>query len=495
MRINKIILLFLLLLIMPSRAWSQTAGWEKTITIKDKNGIQPDIAGKKNNLYVVYSAGLRDQYGICLVQSSNRGQDWSKERTVAAALLKPDNLTVICVNDKQYIFWIDFRDGNNEIYFTCSREGDPVGFEKAINITRNKSDSINFTVRASGEMIYLVWSDNRTGDYELYCKVYNVNEKQWGDETAVTKFSGGSLDSGLLALMGELHLVWQQKDGQDWRIMYSQSQDGKDWTSPVPVSGGLEKASDPVILSTADGLLAVFRAENNSQADIYSALYDVIQDKWTSAVPVFMDLRIEKDPVCVSASSGLYLFGLSLFESSDQVFCSESRDRGLTWSSKADLTQAKEGIKNFKVNYSTLDDNIYLVWEQGDNGKICLKSMDRSCPAPVIANASHKQDEWSSRQDFRISWTVPDDTSGIRDFSYVLDQNPETIPDLFLAEYPVREASFYNVGDGIWYFHLKARDKADNISATIHYKVMINSRLYASSEKYYIIKYGDTLWD
>lgn len=492
---KSVFLFFFLLTALPFSGGAQSAFWERTVLLKAGSGFQPDIAARQRILYAVYAGRRDDRPDIYLVQSSDEGRNWSAEQRIASSPMAVENLSVLHADNRLFVFWTDFREGNNEVYFTSSRDGRMNEFDREQNITRNRSDSIDFTVRASGENIFLVWADNKTGLYELYCKIYDVGKKRWLEERAVTRYSGGSLRPQLLTLMDELHLVWQQKDGPDLSIMYSRSSDGRAWSDPVSVSRGLERSGSPAIAATPDGLTIVFSAENSGQADIYSALYDVVQDKWTVPVPCTADLQVEKEPVLVSTAEGFFLFGRNLSDKQDGIFCIESHDRGLTWSSKYILSQEGETVKNWKVCPDTLNDSIYLIWEEGKEGRICFRSMDRFCPAPVITTASHKQDEWSSKKDIKIAWSVLNDNAGIRDFAYALDQNPETAPELFLAEYPVQEASFYNTGDGIWYFHLQARDRGGNVSAVTRYKIMINSQLYASSEKYYIIKYGDTLWD
>ncbi len=103
--------------------------------------------------------------------------------------------------------------------------------------------------------------------------------------------------------------------------------------------------------------------------------------------------------------------------------------------------------------------------------------------APVISSPTHTENDWESDNNPIFNWTEPDDNgydSGIRAYSYVLDTDPNTIPD----EIPegdtqnlsdVRSAAYNNIIDGTLYFHVRAQDNAQNWGATDHYKIMVDS--------------------
>ena len=63
------------------------------------------------------------------------------------------------------------------------------------------------------------------------------------------------------------------------------------------------------------------------------------------------------------------------------------------------------------------------------------------------------QDSWYNNNTPVLSWERDPDVDG---FSYVLDNKPGTIPDNIEKTKDV-SASFENLPDGLWYFHIKAR--------------------------------------
>ena len=96
-------------------------------------------------------------------------------------------------------------------------------------------------------------------------------------------------------------------------------------------------------------------------------------------------------------------------------------------------------------------------------------------PAPTISSASYPdENEWYSDDNPLFTWTTPPDTSGVDCYSYTLDQPSITTPD---TECDTTENSVWysDVSDGIWYFHVRAKDNAGNWGSADHYKVKIDT--------------------
>lgn len=104
--------------------------------------------------------------------------------------------------------------------------------------------------------------------------------------------------------------------------------------------------------------------------------------------------------------------------------------------------------------------------------------------APTVTSSTHpNQSHWYTPSDGTnfnnptFSWTGLTDISGINGYSYVLDQNPTTVPDT-TSEGTATSKSYTNVGgggSGVFYFHIRARNGAGLWSTTRHYKIQIDA--------------------
>jgi hypothetical protein len=90
---------------------------------------------------------------------------------------------------------------------------------------------------------------------------------------------------------------------------------------------------------------------------------------------------------------------------------------------------------------------------------------------PKVYSSTHPdQNKWYKNNNPTFSWEKEE---GVTDFSYSLDQDPVGVPDND-SEGETTSISYSNVGDGIWYFHIKAK-KTNIWGGTSHYVVKIDS--------------------
>ncbi|MDD5065819.1 MAG: hypothetical protein PHF84_02105, partial [bacterium] len=442
------------------------SGWELNKVLVKNDGSKPVICCNKNNVFVAYVKKVIDNSEIFFISSTNNGFTWSEEKQITRMPGSSEDPKIVFVDNKIYIVWSDFNDGNAEIYFTYSKDKNGSEFEPPQRVTFNPSDSIQPFLSSTGFKLILFWSDDRNGDYEIFTKMYDPLVNKWEEvDTQITRFSGGSFYPYSIAVMDEIHLVWQKKDGEVWRVLYSKSGNGKVWDKPVDVSEGLESAYDPRMVYYTDGLKVIFQAQKGTELNLYINTYDDMSSHWLIPMAITKDINIERDPHVIGTGNGLYAMWFDYSEGQNDIFSSFSTNEGLLWSDKANVSDTPDNSRNLDTSYDSVNDNIYTVWEEGETGGIMFTSKDKSCPTPLIISSSHSSNDWSYDKDIVFKWTIGEDISGIKDYAYLIDDRPDTEPDLFLAEYPVDTAKFYNVKDGIWYFHLRARDNMNNTSS------------------------------
>lgn len=98
--------------------------------------------------------------------------------------------------------------------------------------------------------------------------------------------------------------------------------------------------------------------------------------------------------------------------------------------------------------------------------------------APSVFSSTHPDpDKWYNNKNPQFSWTLPFGVNGASVyFSESPTSNPGPAPDgLFIAK------SYENVGDGIWYFHIKFRNSYGWGPIT-HFKIQIDNTLPAPFE-------------
>ena len=230
-------------------------------------------------------------------------------------------------------------------------------------------------------------------------------------------------------------------------------------------------ATDNLDISSSDDTDGPFTVDN------------VAPHHWRDFTPI--DCVADRTPDCTIEAKDITA-GLDV----SAAYYKYSTDEGTTWSgwisascTGSDGTTSYQTITASAVPFnqdSGMQNKIKFkiddaVGNTGESGEYTVKIDATDPPAPVTSSSTHPdEDEWYSGNDPSFTWTTPFDTSGIDCYSYVLDQSSTTTPDT-TCEPAGNSISYTDVADGIWYFHLIAKDNAGNWGSADHYRVKIGS--------------------
>jgi hypothetical protein len=114
-----------------------------------------------------------------------------------------------------------------------------------------------------------------------------------------------------------------------------------------------------------------------------------------------------------------------------------------------------------------------------ETDKTCTVRIDTTAPSAIsgLASSTHPvQANWYSNNTPAFTWsasTDPAPSSGVKGYSYVLDQTSNTTPDTTTETTGLSYTSG-TVANGTWYFHIRTVDNAGNGGATTHYTVNVD---------------------
>jgi hypothetical protein len=324
---------------------------------------------------------------------------------------------------------------------------DELSLGAAFAVSENGTNWSNFTPLVSGgalSYIYLPHHRVHNGiDYvafqasppeSRYYQLYLVNSvdggSSWSEPKRISDFSDTSINENgdpelhdnqrpfLYSKNGELSLVWERRFGTNTppQIFYAPVEpDGR-------VDGTVERITDGFNVARNPGMTEAYGKEI------------------------------------------LYWFDNSKGE--NRIFVA-SRE-GIRWQ-RQDVS-IMDGVSVFPAHLLQ-DGELYLFWENNfqNSSRVVLLAPDRSAAAPRIQPLDFPLAAPARQDSYSISWTLPDDSSGISGFAYSLDRDPQGRPAerLMLLRRENRRFSGVLTEDGSWYFHLIARDYAGNWSETV----------------------------
>lgn len=94
----------------------------------------------------------------------------------------------------------------------------------------------------------------------------------------------------------------------------------------------------------------------------------------------------------------------------------------------------------------------------------------------VISLSHPNQNQWQALNDVGMSWQITGSPSvGVQDYFYTLNKEPQADPGLNNKTQET-SASFEDVEDGVWYFHIKALFTNGDYSDIAHYRVLLDTQ-------------------
>ena len=92
-----------------------------------------------------------------------------------------------------YIVWTDETTGNGDIYFKTSLDKG-ITFSSVENLSNNTGSSVSPRIAVSGNNVYVVWTDNTTGNGDVYLKASSDNGLKFKGKKILGKNIGNSID-------------------------------------------------------------------------------------------------------------------------------------------------------------------------------------------------------------------------------------------------------------------------------------------------------------
>lgn len=139
------------------------------------------------------------------------------------------------------------------------------------------------------------------------------------------------------------------------------------------------------------------------------------------------------------------------------------------------------------VEFSGLSDGLWTLHvvskdaagNVGAEAAHCSIRIDTEARPPILSSSSHpNQEEWSRQPSVEMSWEAPEDLSGIANYYWLFDAEPDTVPTAHSGHRSSENRARVEASeDGIWYFHVVSQDRAGNVGrVATHYKIRIDSK-------------------
>jgi len=170
-----------------------------------------------------------------------------------------------------WVVWSSNRNGNYDIYYKVY---DGVSWSPYYNLTTDPNiDELPSIMQTDGT-IWLTWSTNRTGNFDIFYKNSTNNGTTWSPDTPLPDpVAEDDRDPSIVETTdGEIWFVWSRNNDIYYKIY-----NGTDWSPDIPLTSDPDILDlYPSIMQASNGKIWVVWDSDriSDQSDIYYRIYD-----------------------------------------------------------------------------------------------------------------------------------------------------------------------------------------------------------------------------
>jgi hypothetical protein len=265
-----------------------------------------------------------------------------------------------------WIFWSRNNAENYDIFYTISFD-EGLSWYPETRLTEDSAANTGVSVlQASNGSIWLVWSSDRTGSYEIFYKTSPDFGASWSNDTQLTFDSSFNLKPEVYQLSnGSIWVLWHSDRSGDYELyLKTYSDAGSSWSSATRLTADASIDKMPSVFETSDGLIwIVWSSDRTGKGDLYCMAYN--GSAWSEATQLTSGPNIDTNPNAVKTLDGKIWIFFSSRQSSesatDDVYYMCSSDNGVTWSGDVQFTTDSYDDM-WPSAIQARDTRIWLVW-------------------------------------------------------------------------------------------------------------------------------------
>lgn len=487
---KKLYIIFLLFFIIPLTIYSYPQGWSADKFIS--HGEMPQIFNNNNIIGITFLVKKPNQTSVYIKLSNDKGDNWSPPEILVNKIGKRfeyitstvnDNILYICWGEDDGFLYLLKYNLTNSLIISKQKLSDIKPFACLPKIVTDEEKNIHlFYHRELNEVFTLYhivsfdkcrsWSKSHKIVEKIssqVCGIFFPDVKFWGDY---------------------IFIIWQNRQTQKKEklinddLYFTYSTDlGQTWEVPERLTDNKYNNSRPSLILNYkfQTIYIIWESDKQKDWDIFIGKGEILskdnieweeEDSFQIISDTSTDSYFSKP---ILKDNNIYIFWYDFRKRKNQLFYRIFNPQTEQLSGEIQLTDTKTHSR--KPEITLLSNAFYLVWEEKHKNYsgIYFKKQDTEIKKPVIYSPTHPTDKWTRKKNVIIRAHTIQDESGIKGYSYALDNESSTIPDIINYNTKEFNMGFQNVISGISYIHLRAIDNHDNWSETAHYEIKIDT--------------------
>jgi len=356
-KFGQFISVLVLLLLFSTIAYGTTWTTNKRLTNNAGSAFYPAIAVDGSNIYVVWEDDTPGNREIYFKKSIDEGVTWSPNKRLTNNAGDSSYAAIAVDGSNIYVVWSDDISGNYEIYFKKSIDG---------GATWSTNKRLTYTgylpaIAVDGSNVYVVWNNHTGRHWEIYFKMSDDGGVTWSTNKRLTYAAGISNNNNpVIAVDGSnIYVVWEDDTPQ---IYFKKSVDGgATWSTNKRLTNSARGSDYPAIAVGGSNIYVVWEDDTPWNEEIYFKTSADGGATWTANKRLTNNAGYSTNPVIAVDGSNIYVVWEDDTPGNWEIYFKMSDDGGVTWSTNKRLTNNAGYSNNPAI--AVYGSNIYVVWQ------------------------------------------------------------------------------------------------------------------------------------
>jgi hypothetical protein len=367
----------------PSLVWSQQGENASSQNISNNPGNSTDarLGVHQNNVYLVWTDDTAGNKDIYFKRSVDNGTTFGGTENLSNNPGNSTDARISTYKNNVFLVWTDDTTGNGDIYFKRSIDNGTT-FSGTENLSKNStSTSSGAQIAAIGNNVYVVWQDMASGKNEIFYRHSNSSGEKFRGVSTLSNTLSVQGDSALyprLSAVGEnVYVVWQDKVAGNNEIFLRESNDrGNKFSGIKNLSrNNTGDSITPRIASSGNNVFVVWTDTQPGNAQIFARASTDNAAKFGGIKNVSWSSGSSYDPqIAVGANNSLYILweDTSFRDFTFDLILRASHDLANNFEDKVNLGRYVGEISDYG-QLASYGNNLFVVW--GDSPQYSYPQM------------------------------------------------------------------------------------------------------------------------
>jgi hypothetical protein len=381
------------------------------------NNNAMSMATNGNTVHIAWYDNRDGNIEIYYKRSTDKGVTWGTDTRLTNNSAVSEWPALSVSGSLVYIVWYDNRDGNYELYFKRSTDGGTTWTADS-RLTNFSGDSYNPSISAADQIVHVSWYDNRNGNNEIYHKRSTDGGISWGADTRLTNNTATSWDPAVSVSGSIIHIIWWDNRDGNYEIYYKRSTDaGITWGADTRLTIDNSSSEFPSLSVSGSEVCVTWSDNRDGNFEIYYKRSTDAGITWGNDIRLTNNPAISRRSFAESSGQYMHIVWGDNRDGNYEIYYKRSTDAGITWGTDTRLTN--NPAVSERPFLSVSGQVVNVVWNDNRDGnyELYYKRDSTGNPIGIQTISAETPDK------FRLSQNYPNPFNPVTNIEFAVPKS------------------------------------------------------------------------